>query len=146
MEAKPVVVGVDGGPDSIRALEWAADYARTVEAPLVAVTAFDLPTIYGPYAMVGWESSTELENQARSMLADAVRNTLGEDALVDQRVIRGHPAEVMVAASGDARLVVMGSRGHGGFAGMVMGSVSQHVVSHARCPVVVLPHQDHKTS
>lgn len=143
MEATPVVVGIDGGPDSLRALVWAADYAGTVKAPLIALTAYDLPTVYGPYAMVGWESSAELENQARNMLADAVRHTLGNDTHAELRVVRGHPAEAMVAASSDARLVVVGSRGHGGFAGMVMGSVSQHVVSHARCPVVVLPHQDH---
>ncbi|MBS7546545.1 universal stress protein [Dietzia massiliensis] len=142
MDTGPVVVGVDGGPDSRRALTWAANHARTVEAPLVALTVFDVPPVYGPYAMSGWESATELEAQARQVLADTVRETLGPDAVVQQTVMRGHPAEAIVAASRDARLVVVGSRGRGGFAGMLLGSVSQHVVPHSHCPVVVLPRQE----
>ncbi|KAA0919689.1 universal stress protein [Dietzia sp. ANT_WB102] len=140
MDTGPVVVGVDGGPDSLRALQWASDYASAVGAPLIALTAYELPTVYGPYAMAGWESATELENAAREMLADAVRESLGDNAKVEQHVLRGHPAEAIVAASQDARLVVVGSRGRGGFKGMLLGSVSQHVVPHAHCPVVVLPH------
>lgn len=140
MEAKPVVVGIDGGPDSLRALAWAADYAGTVNAPLIVLTAYEIPTTFGPYAMAGWEDSTQLEQRARETLAEAVRDTLGDDATAEQHVVRGHPAQVLVAASRDAHLVVVGSRGRGGFAGMLLGSVSQHVVAHARCPVVVLPH------
>lgn len=145
MDATPVVVGIDGGPDSLRALVWAADYAGTVMAPLIVLTAYEVPTMFGPNAMVGWVDPADVEEQARDMLAAAVRDALGADAQAELRVARGHPAEAIVAASRDARLVVVGSRGHGGFAGMVMGSVSQHVVSHARCPVVVLPHQDRTT-
>lgn len=140
METAPVVVGIDGGPDSLRALAWAADYAGTVHAPLIVLTAYEIPTTFGPYAMAGWEDSSALEKRARDMLADAVRDTLGDDAQADQRVVRGHPAQAIVEASRDAHLVVVGSRGRGGFAGMLLGSVSQHVVAHARCPVVVLPH------
>lgn len=146
METAPVVVGVDGGPDSLRALEWAADYARTVGAPLIALTVYDLPNFYGPYAMAGWEDSTEPESRARDLLAGAVRDTLGEDAEVEQRVVRGHPAEAIIESSTDARLVVVGSRGRGGFRGMLLGSVSQHVLPNARCPVVVLPHKSHPSS
>ncbi|AWH93837.1 universal stress protein [Dietzia lutea] len=142
MDTGPVVVGVDGGPDSRRALTWAADYARTVDAPLIALTAFDVAPVFGPYAMSGSESPKKLEEQARKVLADTVRDTLGPEADVQQYVIRGHPAESIVAASNDARLVVVGCRGRGGFAGMLLGSVSQHVVPHAHCPVVVLPRQE----
>lgn len=140
MDAKPVIVGVDGAQDSVRALRWAAEYARAHEAPLHALAVFDVPTVFGPYAMAGWENSTDLERNARSMLADTVRETLGEDAQVEEHVARGHPAAALVAASHDARLVVVGSRGRGGFAGLLLGSVSQHVVAHAQCPVVVMPH------
>lgn len=139
MNAKPVVVGVDGAEDSIRALKWAADYAHTNDAPLHVLTAFFVPTIFGPYAMADWQSPSSLEEAARIMLTETVRNTLGEDAQVEQRVLKGHPAEALVATSEDARLLVVGSRGRGGVAGMLMGSVSQHVVAHARCPVVVMP-------
>lgn len=142
MDTRPVVVGVDGGPDSLRALRWAADYARTVEAPLIALTAFEIPSVPGPYAMAGWKDPEALEESARIMLEEAVRDTLGDDAVVEKYVLRGHPAQAIVTASRDARLVVVGSRGRGGFAGMLLGSVSQHVVPHAQCPVVVLPHGD----
>lgn len=141
METGPVVVGMDGGPDSRRALQWAAEYASAVSAPLLALTAYDLPTVYGPYAMAGWGNSDELENGARTMLDDAIRDILGEGAAVEQHVLRGHPAEALVASSKDARMVVVGSRGRGGFTGLLLGSVSQHVVANARCPVVVLPRQ-----
>lgn len=140
MNAKPVVVGIDGAEDSTRALQWAADYARTNDAPLHVLTAFFVPTIFGPYAMADWQSPPNLEEAARIMLAETVRTTLGEDAQVEQHVFKGHPAEALVSASADSRLLVVGSRGRGGVAGMLMGSVSQHVVAHARCPVVVMPH------
>lgn len=141
MDAQPVVVGVDGGPDSLKALAWAAEYANTVGAPLIALAAVETPAVVGPYAMAGWVDPSILEERARTMLSDSVRDTLGDDARVDQTVLRGHPAEVIVAASRDARLVVVGSRGWGGFRGLLMGSVSQHVVAHSRSPVVVLPRQ-----
>lgn len=140
MDATPVIVGVDGAQDSVRALRWAADYARAFELPLHVLTAFDVPAVFGPYAMAGWENPATLEKDARSMLADTVLNTLGENAQVEERVLRGHPAEALAKSSQGARLLVVGSRGRGGFAGMVLGSVSQHVVAHARCPVVVMPH------
>lgn len=142
MENEAVIVGIDGSPDSVRALQWAAEYARVFEAPLQALTTFDVPVIYGPAAMAGWENPARLEEGARSTLSDIVREALGEEAQVEERVLRGHPAQVLVEASPDARLLVLGSRGHGGFAGMLLGSVSQHTVTHARCPVVVIPHQD----
>ena len=142
MDTKPVVVGVDGGPDSLRALAWAAEYASTVGAPLIALAAVETPAIVGPYAMAGWVEPSILEDRARGMLADAVRDTLGEDSRTREIVLRGHPAEALVAASRDARLVVVGNRGRGGVKGMLLGSVSQHVVPHAHCPVVVLPHHD----
>ncbi len=142
MDAKPVIVGVDGSPDSVRALHWAAEYARAYQAPLQALTAFDVPSIWGPLAMAGWENPTLLEEDSRSMLADTVRNALGEHAQVEERVLQGYPAQALVTASRDAQLLVVGSRGRGGVTGMLLGSVSQHVVTHAQCPVTVLPHQD----
>lgn len=140
MDTRPVVVGVDGGPDSLRALQWAAEYAAALDAPLIALSAYQLPVVYGPYAMAGWEDSSELEGSTREMLAEAVREALGDDASVTPAIIQGHAAEALIVASRDARLVVVGSRGRGGFTGMMLGSVSQHVVAHAHCPVVVLPH------
>lgn len=140
MNSKPVIVGVDGADDSVRALRWAADHARSLGAPLHAVSAYDVPTQFGPYGMAGWENPTDLKKHARTMLAETVRSTLGEDAQVVEVTVQGHPAKALVEMSPDAQMIVMGSRGRGGFAGLLLGSVSQHVVAHARCPVVVMPH------
>lgn len=141
MNAKPVVVGVDGSPDSLRALRWGADYAGHIDAPLHALTVYELPMIYGPSAMAGFQDSETLEKDARAMLTDAIRSALGPEAQVTERVERGHPAQNLVRASRDAELVVVGSRGRGGFAGMLLGSVSQQCVTQARCPVIVMPHE-----
>lgn len=142
MENKPVIVGVDGSVDSVQALQWAAEYARAYQVPLQALTTFKVPNVYGPQAMAGWEDPTRLKEDSRNMLADTVREALGQDARVEEQVLRGHPAQVLVKASQDAQLLVVGSRGRGGFTGLLLGSVSQHVVTHARCTVVVMAHQD----
>lgn len=142
MENKPVIVGVDGSSDSVRALQWAAEYARVFQAPLQALTTFEAPVIYGPYALAGWQDPTRLAEDSRGMLAETVRRALGEGAQVEERVLRGHPPEMLIEASRNAQLLVVGSRGHGGFTGMLLGSVSQQAVAHARCPIVVIPRQD----
>ncbi|WP_185991135.1 universal stress protein [Janibacter cremeus] len=142
MTDKPITVGVDGSADSVRALRWAADYAQLVGAPVVALTAWDLETVYGRVVLEEWESKESVEGEARNALADAVREALGDDARVEQRTVRGHPAQVVAEATERAQLVVVGSRGRGGFASLMLGSVSQHVVTHAACPVVVMPHED----
>ena len=140
MDTKPVVVGVDGSPDSLEALRWGAEYAGRVEAPLHALAVYELPTPPGPMAMRGFQDSETLEKDVRAMLTEAVRSALGPEAQVTERVERGHPGHNLVEASHDAQLVVVGSRGHGGFAGMLLGSVSQQCVTRARCPVIVMPH------
>lgn len=142
MENKPVIVGIDGSPDSVRALRWAAEQARSLQAPLQALTTFEVPPIFGASAMAGWEDPARLEEAARTMLADIVREAVGDEVEVEERVVRGHPAQVLVEESPDAQLLVLGSRGRGGFTGMLLGSVSQHTVTHARCPVVVIPNRD----
>ncbi|NYF98310.1 nucleotide-binding universal stress UspA family protein [Janibacter cremeus] len=109
---------------------------------MVALTAWDLETVYGRVVLEEWESKESVEGEARNALADAVREALGDDARVEQRTVRGHPAQVVAEATERAQLVVVGSRGRGGFASLMLGSVSQHVVTHAACPVVVMPHED----
>lgn len=143
MDAKPVIVGVDGSADSARALRWGAEYADRFGAPLEALTVFQVPVVWGgPYAMRGLPDSEDLERRAGEMLADTVREVLGEGANVHQQVETGHTAYALVTASRRAELVVVGSRGHGGFTGLLLGSVSQYCVTHARCPVIVMPHED----
>lgn len=138
MSVQPVVVGVDGSPDSANALRWAAEYGRRFEAPVHAVTLWEIPQASGYPAMFGESEIAELESQARSMLDETIARTLGEDSQVSAQVRQGHPARALIAASESAQLLVVGSRGHGAFVGMLIGSVSQHCVQHAHCPVVVM--------
>jgi nucleotide-binding universal stress UspA family protein len=138
----PVVVGIDGSEGSLVALRVAADEARRRGATLEVVVVWH-PGVVGslPVFGVGTPVDAQLEELRRG-LAD----TLADEGLADgnpevrERVVNGHAAEVLVEASGSAALVVVGTRGHGGLAGKMLGSVSQQVVAHARCPVMVVPH------
>ncbi len=136
MNAACVVAGVDGSEESRQALRWAFEYAQICDAPVEAVIAWEIPPSYG------WLPSyddVDFEKQAQETLEEAIRDVLGENATaLLRRVERGHPAKVLVAASEHAQLLVVGSRGHGAFAGMLIGSVSQHLVQHAHCPVLVI--------
>ncbi|MCW2696288.1 MAG: UspA domain protein [Modestobacter sp.] len=135
-----IVVGVDGSPSSSQALRWAAQQAHLTGAELHAVTSWAPPTTYG------WEFAApdfDWQDNARSTLAGALDETLGETgaAGVHRHVVEGHPARALLDAAAGAELLVVGSRGHGGFSGMLIGSVSQHVIAHAPCPVVVVRHE-----
>lgn len=138
-DAKPVVVvGVDGSQCSKDALRWAANYAELAGATLRAVIS------YKTELYVGGSPNAGLTAQAREALDEAVSNVLGAkpSVSVTSDVIAGHPAQVLVEASRSADLLVVGSRGHGAFVGMFLGSVSNHCVHHAKCPVVVVHHDD----
>jgi nucleotide-binding universal stress UspA family protein len=135
MNAAPIVVGVDGSEESRLALRWAFEYAQMSGAPVEVIIAWEIPPSYG------WAPSyddVDFEKKAQETVEEIVRGVLGDDALVTCRVERGHPAPILVVASKQAQLLVVGSRGHGAFAEMLLGSVSQHCVHHARCPVVVI--------
>ena len=127
-----IVVGVDGSESSRYALRWAARQAECADADVRAVMAWHLPEIYS-------YEPRDYEADARDALDDVVKETLGSDPRVSvvTQVVAGDAAPVLIAASRDAELLVVGSHGHGGFRGMLLGSVSQHCVSHAHCPVVV---------
>jgi nucleotide-binding universal stress UspA family protein len=131
-----IVVGVDGSASSEEALRWAVRQSRLTGQPVDAVIAWDYPVNYG----VAEVHEFDWQGDSAELLQKTVTNVLTEDdaRLVRQRVVHGHAAKVLLDASADADLVVVGSRGHGGFTGMLLGSVSQHVVAHATCPVVVV--------
>jgi len=132
--AAPVVVGVDGSEGSQRALRWAAEYARMSGAPLRAVMAWDLPTNYG---MPANYDDVDFTKEAEAKLEQTLA-AVGDLGAVQQRVEQGHPAAVLVSASEHARLLVIGSHGHGVFAASLLGSVSHKCIHHAQCPVVVV--------
>ncbi|MFC9329253.1 universal stress protein [Kitasatospora sp. NPDC057015] len=134
--AHPVVVGVDGSPSSRAALRWAQRQARLEDCSVEAVAAWDHPP------MSGWGLSVpgpEIEDAARLALADTVKREQDPTLPpVRQRTECGHPADVLLRAARGAHLLVVGSRGLGGFTGTLLGSVSRHCVEHAPCPVVVV--------
>lgn len=138
MDVEPVVVGVDGSPDSKRALRWAVEYGRRFEVPVHALSTWDIPQVYGYPVTFREDEYNSFEVNAHTLLDETIEDVAGEESQVVKRVERGHPAIALVAASKSAQLLVVGSRGHGAFVGMLMGSVSQHCVQHAQCPVVVM--------
>jgi len=132
-----VVVGVDGSPSSVEALRWVLRYATAMNRDVVMITAWDVPMSMGyPTVFDGVDWAGEARTVADKALADTADLRSGVDVTAD--VVHGHPANVLVDASKDAELLVVGSRGHGTAVGMLLGSVSQHCVHRAGCPVVVV--------
>ena len=138
MTEKRIVVGVDGSPSSIKALRWAVRQAKLTGAEVEAVIVWSYPTGYG-LAQVS-DGAVDFEGDAGKILAEALAEVSGiaPDVMVEPLVAEGHAADVLVREAKGAALLVVGSRGHGGFAGMLLGSVGQHCVQHAACPVLIV--------
>lgn len=146
-----IVVGVDGSDHSQRALEWAAREAVAHGLPLSVLTVHQAPVrAWGtttPMVQMpdvpgaGEELQAQAQQQATRDIADKALSSLGEDRppKTDVQVVTGLPADELIRASADADLLVVGTRGSGGFARLLLGSVSTQVVHHAHCPVVVVP-------
>jgi nucleotide-binding universal stress UspA family protein len=138
-----IVVGVDGSGHSQRALEWAMTEAAERKVPLTVMTVHEL--VKGYYGgMVEYPSDRDLAEKTRQMVQAEVDQALAGIAgsrpeSVTVRVASGSIVEELVSASKDADMLVVGSRGAGGFARLVMGSVSSLVTQHAACPVVIIP-------
>lgn len=137
-----VVVGVDGSEGSRLALRAALEQAREHDATLTVVTSWTEQVVAGApgYVAYGLVSEADLSAVAKQQQADALTAVLGAEPTprLDQQVVEGHAARELVAAAHGADLVVVGSRGHGGFVGLLIGSVSQYVAAHAPCPVLVV--------
>ncbi|WP_300610778.1 universal stress protein [Trebonia sp.] len=133
-----IVVGVDGSDSSKAALRWAIRQAKLTGASVDAVTAWRYPSGYG-WAAVS-DGAIDFEGDAKKTLAEALAEVSGLDPDVAVRplVSEGHAADVLLHAAAGADLLVVGSRGHGGFASALVGSVSLYCVLHAHCPVLVL--------
>ncbi|MGB8381168.1 MAG: universal stress protein [Dermatophilaceae bacterium] len=133
-----IVVGVDGATGSLAALRWAVAEARLRHATVEAVIAWAPPQTYGYAPAYPIEDFQADAAAALEQAVDSVREDIAGVEFVST-VTQGRPAPVLLAAGAKADLLVVGSRGHGGFAGMLLGSVSQHCVHHAVGPVVVVP-------
>jgi nucleotide-binding universal stress UspA family protein len=132
-----VVVGIDGSQASLDALAWAARQADLTGARLEVLAAWEWPTSFG--WAVPLPNDFDPEAEVQSTLDDAAGTVRAAyPALaVDARVVRGHPARALVEASKGADLIVVGSRGHGEFVGMLIGSVSEYCTTNAHCAVLV---------
>ena len=138
---KTIVVGVDGSPGSRKALTWAAAEAADHRCDLVVVNVWE-HTLMPPAGSVSVSERYVPDSSQRTAdeLTQVIKEELGEEpaVLVQPRVKQGSPAKVLIEESANADLLVVGPRGHGGFVGLVLGSVSQHVAAYAKCSVVVV--------
>jgi nucleotide-binding universal stress UspA family protein len=131
-----IVVGVDSSKASVEALLWARVLAPTLDAELDAVIAWEYPISYGVSAWaVEWDPAAD----AATVLEHTVALAFGDDRPAGLRTVvtEGHAANVLVEASSGAELLVVGSRGHGGFVGLLIGATSAHCAEHAECSVLV---------
>lgn len=135
-----IVVGIDGSAGSARALRWALEEAGLRQARLQAVQAWHIPfTDYGIYAPT--VDPAIFETAGRQVLDEAV-DAVDASALpapIERLLVLGNPGSVLLEAAKGADLLVVGARGVGGFAGLLLGSVSQQVAHHSPCPVVIVP-------
>lgn len=136
-----IVVGVDGSEHSVDALRWAAQEAALRGATMKVVASFATPIMSTGYE-VAVPDPSDLAAASNTMLGAALDTLRGEGLLegvdVVTEALEGHAGEQLIRLSEDADLLVVGARGHGGFLGLLMGSVTTYVVNHARCPVVVV--------
>ncbi len=140
-----ITVGVDGSSNAQKALEWAMTEAAARHAPLTVITVH--PEAIGAWGLRPISYPVDQEEQERARLAaeEAVEKTISQlpegtrPKSVTVRAVSGIAADVLINASRDADLLVVGSRGHGGFTRLMMGSVSTQVSHHALCSVVIVP-------
>ena len=140
MATKPVIVGVDGSEESLLAVEWAAQEARRHSSPLQIVSAPDvMPRIHAYHASPAEIAAALRGISARALAAGMTRSEEVAPGLpVDTRLLSGSPAVAVADSGSDASMLVVGARGAGGFAAMMLGSVSRYVAAWAPCPVVVV--------
>ena len=141
-----IVVGVDGSPNSERALDWAMRQAAAVHAPLTVITVHEVPKSYwGGIPVIGPADGPLLEKMrhAAEEMAQKAASRLGgaRPASVIVHAVNGFVVKELVDASQDADLVVVGVRSSSGFARLLIGSLSNEVVEHSACPVVIVPHK-----
>ena len=138
-----VIVGIDGSAHSARALEWAVKQAAVQHAAVTVITVNTVPASpWSGHPVVLAQDPAVLDRmrQAAEEMTAKATSQLGEarPASVSVRAVNGFPSQELIDASRDADLLVVGSRGAGGFARLMVGSTSDQVVHHAHCPVVVV--------
>jgi nucleotide-binding universal stress UspA family protein len=142
-----VVVGVDGSPGSVVALRFAAEEARLSGTTLHVVGAWEVPATAYAGAAGGAgsgfvELGAELESRAREAVDEALARLDAGDVAIERHVNEGHAARLLLEAGAGADLLVVGSRGLGGFARLLLGSVGQELAHHAPCPLAIVPNPE----
>ena len=136
-----IVVGVDGSPEAKEALRWAVEEARLRGAALRVVHAWEFPLgAVGPGvpALYNGEFLQTLRLDAEQLVDRLLAETDPGATIIETAVVEGPAAQTLIAAAEGAELLVVGSRGRGGFTGLLLGSVSQQCAHHAPCPVVIV--------
>lgn len=135
---KPVVVGIDGSPESAEALRWGIEYARAIEAPVHAVIAWENTLGFGFVP----PNAHSLADEARATLDHTVDKVVANEhepvPEIERFVIRGHSTPALLEASNGARILVVGDRGYGGFAGLLLGHCGENCARLAKCSVVIV--------
>lgn len=131
-----IIVGVDGSDASLEALRYAQYLAGSLNAHIEAIGCWDYPRMYDSYILAGIEGFKE---SAEKVLSQAVTSVFGTDTPSNLTVslVQGDPRSVLIKAGKNADLLIVGRKGHGRLAGMLMGSVSSYCIAHATCPVMV---------
>jgi nucleotide-binding universal stress UspA family protein len=136
-----IVVGIDGSEGSKQALRWALDEARLRQTAVRAVYAFLMPLGFGwAYIPPGYPDRDFVRRKAEELVDGVVAEVLEADdeVEVERAVAEGGPAEILCEQAKDAELLVVGSRGLGGFAALLLGSVGQQCANHAPCPLAIV--------
>jgi nucleotide-binding universal stress UspA family protein len=135
-----IVVGVDGSEESKAALRWALDEGRLRGASVRAIYAWAFPHMatWPGYVAPVQVNIDALQHDAEEFLDSVIAEAKTEGVDVGRTAVEGSAAHVLVEAAAGADLLVVGSRGHGGFAGLLLGSVSQQCSHHAPCPIVIV--------
>lgn len=139
-----IIVGVDGSPSSIAALKYAARLASALHAPLEAVTTWTYPPVTGAELVIEWQPEQDAQQILDASVADAFGDAPPEG--LTRTVLPGSPARTLIDASETSGMLVLGSRGRGGFAGLLLGSVSAACAQHAHCPVLIVRPEPSPTS
>jgi nucleotide-binding universal stress UspA family protein len=136
-----IVVGIDGSDESAAALEWALTEARLRGSEVLAVTAWDFPAM-----VAGGMHPASVDEYARAAertIEAVLRRVDTAGAAIRKAVRKGNPTHVLLEEAQDADLLVVGSRGHGGFAGLLLGSVSAQITHYSPCTTVIVRPQRH---
>ncbi len=138
---KTIVVGTDGSAGANAAVEFAAREAVAHKAKLRVVASWEVPPVVMVSPEMAADLFTAIQEEAQAIAAESVNaaKAVEPGLVVEEVVSEGHAGQVLVEESRHADLVVVGRRGRGGFAELLLGSVSQHVMHHAACPVVIVP-------